>query len=746
MRARIWIALVAGCLAGLFSMAQGAGAATLQPVGTFNNPIFMTSPPGDPRLFVVERGGTIEVVHDGVQSQFLDIHDLTTEEGERGLLSMAFDPNYAKNGLFYVFYTGTAAADGQTGLGHVDEFHASSNPNVANRASLRHVLTFTRPSPVASNHNGGQLQFGRDGLLYISVGDGGTGGSTAPNLALLNGKILRVDPHGAAPGAYSIPAGNPYATSGFARHEIWASGFRNPWRFSFDAATGDLTIGDVGESSWEEIDLAPAPAIGRGANFGWPACEGFAGSCPGATLPVFAYPHQDPGGDVAHGCAIMGGYVYRGTQIPALAGRYLYADLCAGELRSIKLGIPFAGDDRAESAPGALSSPQSFGEDASCNLYVTNGNVVDKLVGPPSSAKPACPANPTKGWTVTPTPVISGQAKALYGVDCSSANSCMAVGDLTAGTLNPLDSHPIVERWDGTSWQIMPTPDSFGLHGISCPRANFCFAVGSRDLIERWDGTSWSIQPSPAVPGGTLADIDCSGLLACTAVGSVATGTLGPTGPNTRTLAERWDATGWHVQSTPNPAGSDSSQLSSVSCPLKRTCTAVGQSTAGGVGSPLVERWFGRVNSWGLQSAPKPEGAASAALSGVSCPDGPACFAVGSSSATPGTLAERRVGSTWSVMPTPNPPPSGLPPQLYGVSCPRLRACHAVGFGFGSPASVFAERFDGASWQLEAVPTNGSPSPRLFDVSCPSRFFCMSVGNQLGGGATLSTLAAKWTP
>ena len=214
MKARICIALVAGCLAGLFSMAQGAGAATLQPVGTFSNPIYITSPPGDPRLFVVERGGTIEVVHDGVQSQFLDIHELTTEEGERGLLSMAFDPNYAKNGLFYVFYTGTAAADGQAGLGHVDEFHVSSNPNVADVATRRPVLTITRPSAVAANHNGGQLQFGRDGLLYISVGDGGTGGSTAPNLGLLNGKILRIDPHGAAPGAYSIPAGNPYALIG----------------------------------------------------------------------------------------------------------------------------------------------------------------------------------------------------------------------------------------------------------------------------------------------------------------------------------------------------------------------------------------------------------------------------------------------------------------------------------------------------------------------------------------------------
>ena len=392
---RTWIALVAGCVAGLFSMAQGAGAVSLQPIGNFNDPIYITSPPGDPRLFVVERPGYIEVVHDGVTSQFLDIHGLTTEGGVRGLLSMAFDPNYATNGLFYVFYTGTAAADGQDGRIHVDEFHVSGNPNVADVASRRPVVTITQPSTMDHPETaGGQLQFGKDGLLYISVGDGGDS-STAPNLALLNGKILRIDPHGTAPGQYSIPPSNPYASSGTARHEIWASGFRNPWRFSFDDATGDLIIADVGEELSEEIDMAPASSgLGRGADFGWPACEGFTGSCPGTTLPVFAYPHTDPGGDAAFGCAIIGGYVYRGTQIPELAGRYLYADLCTGELRSIKLAVPSAGDDRPESAPGALTGPQSFGEDASGNLYVTNGNVVDKLVGPPSSATAA--TNQTK--------------------------------------------------------------------------------------------------------------------------------------------------------------------------------------------------------------------------------------------------------------------------------------------------------------------------------------------------------------
>ena len=377
----MWIVLAVGFVAGLFSMAQGAGAAGLQPIGNFNDPIYITSPPGDPRVFVVERAGTIQVLH-GTRTQFLDISGRTTEDGEYGLLSMAFDPNYASNGLFYVFYTGNAAEDGVTGLGHVDEFHVSSNPNVANAASRRPVLTITRPSATAGYHNGGQLQFGSDGFLYISVGDGGTGGLTAPNLGVLNGKILRIDPHGTAPGQYSIPPSNPFASSATARQEIWASGLRNPWRFSFDQATGDLNIADVGEDSSEEVDLAPASSgLGKGANYGWPACEGFAGNCPGATPPVFAYPHSDPGGDVAHGCAIIGGYVYRGTQIPDLAGRYLYADLCTGELRSVKLGIPFAGGDRAESAPGALTGPQSFGEDGRCNLYVTNGNAVDRIVG-----------------------------------------------------------------------------------------------------------------------------------------------------------------------------------------------------------------------------------------------------------------------------------------------------------------------------------------------------------------------------
>ena len=353
----------------------------------------------------------------------------------------------------------------------------------------------------------------------------------------------------------------------------------------------------------------------------------------------------------------------------------------------------------------------------------------------------------------------------------------MAVGNAEfTPAFRVFTSTTVAERWDGTGWQIVPSPNPPGatwsqLNGVSCPRPNVCFAVGywrtdptnvpngfgiPRPLIERWDGTSWSIQPSPDVPGGSLDAVSCSGLLACTAVGSVS-------GALSRPLAERWDGTGWHVQSTPTPSSADPQEnsLLDVSCPRRRTCTAVGSSITFGTSppnvgpidrSPLVERWFGRVDSWGLEAA-KPDGFDSG-FSGVSCPDGRVCFAVGylmPSSLSIATLAERRVGSTsWSVMPTPNPPqppPNQASAQLLGVSCPGRRACHAVGIGLvADQFGTFAERFDGASWQLESIPTNGLQVPALSDVSCPSRFFCMAVGTVLGSSGAPATLAAKWTP
>ena len=392
--------ILAGCLIAALATAASAEALELETVGNFDHPLYMTAPPGDQRLFVVDRTGYIVVVQDGVRSRFLDIHTQTTTDIERGLLSMAFDPNYASNGLFYVFYTSDGVdSDGALGDGHVDEFHVSSDPNVADPASQRRVLTIPRPS-TGGTHNGGQLQFGPDGYLYVSVGDGGTGGSTAPDLTLLNGKMLRIDPHGASSGEYTIPDDNPYTSSLTDRHEIWSSGFRNPWRFSFDHATGDLVVGDVGEKTWEEVDYAPASAgLGRGVDWGWPACEGFnvkgSTSAPclatGVSSPAFAYPHADPGDDAATGCAVMGGFVYRGNQIPELAGRFLYVDHCTGELRSIQLRSSLATGDRPETAPGALNQPDGFGQDASCELYVTSGNTVYKIVPTtPATVAPSC--------------------------------------------------------------------------------------------------------------------------------------------------------------------------------------------------------------------------------------------------------------------------------------------------------------------------------------------------------------------
>jgi glucose/arabinose dehydrogenase len=387
---RMWISLVVACLIATLAMAARADAIGLQPVGTFSSPIFATSPPGDPRLFVVERGGTIQALHDGTRTQFLDISALTTTDGERGLLSMAFDPNYGSNGLFYVDYTGDGTnSGGSLGDVNIDEYHVSSDPNVANQATRRPVMTIGHSS--ANNHNGGQLQFGKDGLLYISVGEAGNG-ANAQTQANALGKILRIDPHGGAPGAHGIPASNPFA--GGPTPEIWSLGLRNPFRFSFDHLTGDLIIGDVGAGSREEVDFSPTSGgLGRGANYGWPNCEGFSGfpgSCPGSVGPVLDYPRSAP-------CnAIIGGYVYRGNQIPELAGRYLYTDLCHPDLRSTQLGLPLAGSDRSEGIT-APDSPNSFGEDSSCNLYMMGSDVVDRIVSSnPPSVTPACVATQKK--------------------------------------------------------------------------------------------------------------------------------------------------------------------------------------------------------------------------------------------------------------------------------------------------------------------------------------------------------------
>ena len=336
---------------------------TLAKVGDFSSPVYVTAPLGDTtRAFVVERGGAIKLVKDGATSTFADLTDRVLAGDERGLLSMAFSPDYLTNGLFYVYYT----ARSPTGQITIEEHRADpADPDRADPGYARVLLTI--PHDQQANHNGGQLQFGPDGALYAGTGDGGSGGDPSGNAqtttpaspSVVNGvnhdyrlgKLLRLDP---ASGAMSI----------------FAYGLRNPWRFSFDRNTGDLIIGDVGQGAYEEVDFAAAPGDGAGANYGWNTYEGAhtypggtpVSSAPGTVLPVIEYPHNPA-------CSITGGYVVRDPALPELAGTYLYGDYCTGDISGAALpsGSPRGLGFNVPSLSG-------FGEDGCARVYATSLN------------------------------------------------------------------------------------------------------------------------------------------------------------------------------------------------------------------------------------------------------------------------------------------------------------------------------------------------------------------------------------
>lgn len=345
-----------------YSTSQPFALALQEVAGGLTAPVFLTAPPNDARLFIVERAGRIRVMQGGtvLVAPFLDISSLTSTDGERGLLSMAFDPAYVANGRFYVYYTDTA------GNITVARYQVSaSNPNVADTAAS---ILLTIPHPNFSNHNGGLLAFGPDGMLYLGTGDGGGGGDPAGNAQNLNallGKLLRIDVSRGQP--YAIPAGNPFAGQPGRRGEIWASGLRNPWRFAFDGPEGTLYIADVGQDRREEIDVV-ASATG-GQNYGWNRTEGTACfGAPTCDMQGITQPQLDYGHDANGGCAVVGGYVYRGSAMPPLRGRYLYSDLCSGWLRSFDFR-----DAAAEQIDWGITIPGSvlsFGEDAQGEVYV----------------------------------------------------------------------------------------------------------------------------------------------------------------------------------------------------------------------------------------------------------------------------------------------------------------------------------------------------------------------------------------
>ncbi|HTP41765.1 MAG TPA: PQQ-dependent sugar dehydrogenase [Nitrospiria bacterium] len=355
-----------------------------RPIGVYN------AGHGDPRLFVIEQPGRIRIVRQGavLARPFLDLTDRVDADGsETGLLGMAFHHDYPKTGFFFVNYTSSAGGVLRT---RISRFSVTADPNLADPSSEKILFTVDQPF---ANHNAGDLHFGPDGLLYIPLGDGGSGGdphNNAQTTSTLLGKIVRIDVDagpGAPPdctgkgtGGYTIPRTNPMIDGpGKSCDEIWAMGLRNPWRSSFDRRSGDLYLADVGQEKWEEIDRHAVNDPG-GQNYGWRCYEGThlynADGCRSSTAyvpPIFEYGHENGN------CAVIGGYVYRGDAYPAMAGRYLMADYCSGtfwDLASDGRGgwrsTPHT--DLGIAAPKPVAGYTSFGEDAAGELYVTNIN------------------------------------------------------------------------------------------------------------------------------------------------------------------------------------------------------------------------------------------------------------------------------------------------------------------------------------------------------------------------------------
>jgi glucose/arabinose dehydrogenase len=347
-------------------------------IGDFTDPVDVVAPPGDARrLLVVNKSGLVQELLDGrLQTQpFLDLSKFVQSDIENGMLKLVFAPDYATSGRLYVYFNDRV---GNKNANLVEFRRSAVDPDTADPGTWRQILSIVKPW---TNHNGGMLEFGPDAYLYVSVGDGDSGvlhkpGAFAQTRDDLLGDILRIDPLHGDP--YTVPATNPFVGIPGVRPEIWAYGLRNPWRFWIDPPTGDLYIGDVGLWTQEEVDYVPGGAGGQ--NFGWPCFEGSAPfdateSCPGAVAPAYSY-------DRAGGrCGVIGGVVAHDQRLPALAGKFLFADLCSGQLTSLTMH-----DGTATVAPlnVAIDFPESFGVDALGQIYVAGRGAVYRL-DPPQS-------------------------------------------------------------------------------------------------------------------------------------------------------------------------------------------------------------------------------------------------------------------------------------------------------------------------------------------------------------------------
>jgi len=378
--------------------AAAAADIALQPLASGRPSLTSIASAGDARLFLTQQTGQI-VVWNGtaiLPAPFLDLSGAVSCCGERGLLSVAFHPRYASTGFFFVNYTNTPAGDTVIARYRV----SSGNPNAADPASGVILKTITQPF---ANHNGGELQFGPDGYLYIGMGDGGSANDPMCNAQrddTLLGKLLRidVDQNVATPPFYGIPPTNPFLSGGVP-NEIWAKGLRNPWRFSFDRATGDLYIGDVGQSAREEIDFEPHGSAG-GRNYGWKIMEGTicggggSSACPAGVPPCMSPLFIAPIYEYSHGagdCSVTGGYVYRGSAMPSFQGVYFYGDYCTGRIWA-----------NGQLLTARASGLTTFGEDAAGELYAaTEGGALYRIVE--AGVVPTATATPTLTPTATPS-------------------------------------------------------------------------------------------------------------------------------------------------------------------------------------------------------------------------------------------------------------------------------------------------------------------------------------------------------